>query len=57
MSQTMIKMDARERALELVECGLIDAKTMLIACLMYMSWDDIEDMLDTNGFEENVDYE
>lgn len=57
MSVTAVKMDARERALELVECGLIDMKTMLIACLQYMSLDDAEGMLSANLFEEEIDYE
>ena len=57
MSYTAVKMDARERALELVDCGLIDAKTMLNACLQYMSLDDAEGMLEANFFEEEIDYE
>ena len=57
MSYTAVKMDARERALELVDMGLIDADTMLTACLQYMSLDDVEDMLSVNCFEEELDYE
>ena len=57
MSYTAVKMDARERALELVDVGLIDMKTMLIACLQYMSLDEVEDMLSANCFEEEIDYE
>ena len=57
MSYTAVKMDARERALELVDMGLIDADTMLTACLQYMSLDDVEDMLSANCFEEEIDYE
>jgi hypothetical protein len=57
MSCVIANMDARERALELVDCGLIDAKAMLIACLVYMSKDDVEDMLRANCFEEEIDYE
>ena len=57
MSYCDVKMDARERALELVDVGLIDMKTMLIACLQYMSLDDVEDMLSANCFEEEIDYE
>ena len=48
MSYTDVKMDARERALELVDCGLIDANTRLTACLQYMSLDDVEGMLAAN---------
>ena len=50
-------MEVRDRALELVECGLIDAKTMLTACLVYMSKDDVQDMLWVNQFEEVYDEE
>lgn len=57
MSSVIANMNARDRAVELVECGLIDAKTMLFACLFYMSTDDVEDMLHTNSFEEEIDYE
>ena len=57
MSYTAVKMDARERALELVDVGLIDANTMLTACLQYMSLDEVEDMLSVNCFEEEIDYE
>ena len=57
MSYCDVKMDARERALELVDVGLIDMKTMLTACLQYMSLDDVEDMLSANCFEEEIDYE
>ena len=57
MSITIANMDARERALELVDIGMIDAKTMLNACLQYMSLDEVEDMLSANCFEEEIDYE
>ena len=40
--------DARDRALELVEMGMVTAEDMLTMCLKYMSTDDVEDMLDTN---------
>lgn len=48
-------MNARDRAIELVDMGLIDPTTMLTACLKYMSTDDVADMLDVNYFEENLD--
>lgn len=41
--------DYRDRAIELVEDGF-DAKQMLIACLKYMSQDDVEDMLHINEY-------
>ena len=57
MSVTIANMNPRERAYELVDVGLIDAKTMLLACLGYMDFDMIEDMLQMNGFEEVFDDE
>ena len=38
----------RDRALELVEMGMVNAEDMLTMCLKYMSGDDVEDMLDAN---------
>jgi len=44
--------DYRDFAIELVEdCGY-DAKDMLIACLKYMSQDDVEDMLHINEYPQ-----
>ena len=40
--------NSRDRALELVEMGMVDAQSMLEMCLSYMSTDDVEDMLDAN---------
>jgi hypothetical protein len=57
MSITVASMDARERAVELVECGIVDAKTMLFACLFYMSLDEVEDMMHSNEFEPEIEYE
>lgn len=57
MSVTIAGMNPRARALELVDCGIIDPMTMLEACIKYMSRDDVEDMLRANDFEENLDYE
>ena len=52
--------DIRDKALELVEEGIVDAEDMLIMALKYMSTDDVEDMLDINElserFTEEVDY-
>ena len=53
--------DSRDRALELVEMGMVSAEDMLTMCLKYMSTDDVEDMLDTNElsprFQEDWDEE
>ena len=40
--------NSRDIALELVENGIVSAESMLMACLKYMSTDDVEDMLDCN---------
>ena len=57
MSYTAVRMDARERAGQLVDDGMISADVMLNACLQYMSLDEVEDMLAANYFEEEIDYE
>ena len=41
--------DPRNKAYELMDEGMVDPRVMAEACLQYMSWDDIEDMLLTNG--------
>lgn len=56
MSFTHIK-NSRDKALELVEEGIIDCQTMLEACLNYMSVDDVSDMLYTNDFIVDEDEE
>ena len=53
--------DARDKALELVEDGMVSTENMLTMCLRYMSTDDVEDMLDANELsdrflEEEEDY-
>ena len=51
--------NSRDRALELVEMGMVSAEDMLTMCLKYMSTDDVEDMLDANElsprFQEDYD--
>ena len=51
--------DSRDRALELVEMGMVTAEDMLTMCLKYMSSDDVADMLDANELSERFheDYE
>lgn len=39
-----------ERILELVEEGLLDKDTVIMACLKYMSEDDVADMARINEF-------
>jgi hypothetical protein len=56
--------DPRDRALELIEEGIVSAEDMVTMCVKYMSVDDVEDMLDCNELsdrfmedEEEEDYE
>ena len=46
------KLNARDKALELVEEGMVSAENMLTMCLKFMSTDEVEDMLDTNELSE-----
>lgn len=54
--------NARDKALELVDNGMVSAEDMLTMALKYMSTDDVEDMLDANELsdrflEDEDDYE
>lgn len=42
--------EATERILEMVEEGLLDKDTVIMACLKYMSEDDVVDMAHLNEF-------
>ena len=44
--------DSRDKALELVENGMVLEKNMLLMCLKYMSSDDVLDMLDCNELSD-----
>lgn len=44
--------NSRDKALELVEEGVVSADDMLVMALQYMSTDDVEDMLDCNELSE-----
>ena len=44
--------NARDKALELVDNGMVTAEDMLTMALKYMSTDDVEDMLDANELSE-----
>ena len=44
--------NSRDRALELVEEGIVSAEDMLTMALKYMSTDDVDDMLDCNELSE-----
>ena len=52
---TMI--DYRDYAIELVEDNGFDAKDMLIACLKYMSQDDVQEMLYANEYPNRFEEE
>ena len=47
--------DYRDMALELVEDGMVDPNMMLLACLKYMSQDEVRDMLDANELSERFE--
>jgi len=44
--------DYRDRAIELVEDGMIDPMMMLTAALKWMTQDEVRDMLDANELSE-----
>ena len=54
-------MDYRDFAIELTEDMGYSAEDMLVACLKYMSQDDVKDMLEANEYpmssEEDADVE
>jgi hypothetical protein len=49
--------EATNKILELVEEGILDRDTVIMACLKYMSEDDVADMAHANEFFEEEDYE
>ena len=53
--------EATNRILELVEEGLLDRDTVIMACLKYMSEDEVADMSHANEFfldeDEDEDYD
>ena len=44
--------NSRDKALELIEEGIVSAEDMVTMCLKYMSTDDVEDMLDCNELSD-----
>ncbi len=48
-------MDHRDFAIELTENMGFSAKDMLVACLKYMSQDDVKDMLRCNEYPTNTE--
>ncbi len=47
----------RDYALELCEQGAVSESSMLLACLKYMSHDDVREMLDANELSPRFDQE
>lgn len=44
--------DARDRAIELVEDGMVDPMMMVMMCLKWMTPDEVAEMLDANELSE-----
>ena len=44
--------NSRDKALELIDEGMVSAEDMLTMALKYMSTDDVEDMLDANELSD-----
>ena len=45
------------KLLEMVDEGILDARTLALACLKYMSEDEVEDMAKANEFLEDEEDE
>ena len=43
--------------LELVEDGMLDKDTVIMACLKYMSEDEVKDMMEANEFVVDEDFD
>ena len=48
----MQKQDFRDRAIELVEDGMVDPMMMLTACVKWMTNDEVGEMLDANELSD-----
>ena len=49
--------DVTNKILEMIDKGLLDARTVALACMKYMSEDDVEDMAKANEFLEEEEYD
>jgi len=47
--------DMTNRLLEMIEEGLLDKDTVIMACVKFMSEDDVADMIHANEFIESED--
>ena len=45
-------LNSRDKAIDLVEDGMVSADDMMKMCLQYMSTDDVDEMLDANELSE-----
>jgi len=45
-------LNSRDKAIDLVEDGMVSAEDMMRMCLQYMSTDDVDEMLDANELSE-----
>ena len=55
MDKELFRKDPRDFALGLVEEGMVSPQLLLEACLSYMSWDEVRDMLDLNELSPRFD--
>ena len=49
--------ETTNRLLEMVDDGILDARELALACLKYMSEDDVKDMAESNEFLPDYDNE
>lgn len=49
--------ETTNKLLEMVDEGVLDARTLALACLKYMSEDDVEDMAKANEFVADLEEE
>ena len=55
MDKKLFQSEPRDYALKLVEGGLVDVNTLLLAALKFMSHDDVRGMLDANELSPRFD--
>lgn len=55
--EELFRENPRSFAIDLVEQGLVSSQYLLEACLSYMSYDDVRDMLDSNELSPRFDEE
>lgn len=55
MNKELFKRDPRDYALQMVDDGLMDPRQMLLCALVYMSHDEVRDMLDANELSPRFD--